>query len=343
VYDESLTHAEFLHPSDKVNVFINLETALKYLSMVRDLEKKLIVSRNFADDFKVEIVNIAAHYKEFFVSNGLDARIFLYMTDLSSDIEAFQESKVSEDFRSYYIMKYTQNPKFIRLGDAMVNDVLPDVRMLCDYIPNVYFISAKNIDGGLIPYIIGQDSPDRKNLIISGDLHDTQYSHENQFLDHLFMRSYNNSVLCCDTEEYLKVIAKSKTVDNSYVELFENPSFYRILLSCLGDKYRSIPGLTGIKFGKMARILAEAIFEEKISKDTTNPKLLAELFPEEIQEDIYTNLLVTDIKNDFAMLTEGDKRNIKAQIIDQSDINTLQQLNQTRFAKNQLLLDCLLK
>jgi hypothetical protein len=344
VYDESLTRADFLTPEDKVNVFINLETALKYLSMVRDLEKKLIVSRNFADEFKVDIVNIAAHYKDFFVGNGLDTKVFIYMTDLTSDIEAFKECSVSEDFRSYYIMKYTQNPKFIMLGDALIRDILPDVRMLCDYIPNVYFISAHNIDGGLIPYIIGNHYPDRKNLIISGDLHDTQYSHEKNFLDHLYSRTYNNSVFCCQTNQFLKVIAKTKDeVDDFYVKLFENPSFYRILLACLGDKYRSIPGLSGIKFVKMARILSEAIGMEKIREDTTNPKLLADLFPEEVREDIYMNLMVTDIKNDHAMITEGDKRTIISQIVDQSDINTLQQLNATRFAKNQLHLEMLLK
>ena len=63
VYDESLTKADFLKPTDKVNVFINIETALKYLSMVKDLEKKLIVSRNFADEFKVDIISICAYYK----------------------------------------------------------------------------------------------------------------------------------------------------------------------------------------------------------------------------------------------------------------------------------------
>ena len=47
VYDESITSLNILTPEDKVNVFINLETAWKYLSMVRDLEKKLVLNRDF--------------------------------------------------------------------------------------------------------------------------------------------------------------------------------------------------------------------------------------------------------------------------------------------------------
>lgn len=343
VYDDSLTKADFLKPTDKVNVFINLETALKYLSMVKDLEKKLIVSRNFADQFKVDIINIAAHYKDFFVGNGLHTKVFLYMTDLTSELDGFKECETCEDFRSYYLMKYTQNPKFIMLGDALKREVLPDVKMLCDYIPDVYYIASKNIDGGLIPLIISRKYPDRKNLIISGDLHDTQYTYEANFLDHLHARSWNSNILCCSTEDYLKQISKSKEIDPSFIQLFGNPSFYRILLSCIGDKYRSIPGITGIKFVKMTKILYEAICGSKITKETTNPTILSELFPEDVQEDLYHNLMVTDINNELSMLGEGDIKAVTSQIIDQSDVNTLQQLNATRFARNQLRLECLLK
>ena len=343
IYDDAMEESRFLIPTDKVNVFINIETLFKYLSMVKDLEKKLIIDRNFADEFKVEIVNIAAHYKEFFVGNGLDTKVFLYTTDLNSDIGNFKESKISEDFRSYYLTKYTQNPKFIMLGDALRKEILPDVKILCDYIPNVYFIESKNIDGGLIPYIISKQYQGRKNIIISGDLHDTQYIHEKDFLPQLYARSYKSTVFCSNMENYLKAISKSSEIDPSFVNLFENPSFYRILLSCLGDKYRSIPSITGIKIVKMTKILYESITTEKITKDTTNAKLLADLFPDEVKEDVYNNLMMTDIKNEYQMLTTGDIKSITSQVVDQSDINTLQQLNATRFVKNQLRLESLLK
>ena len=45
--DESLTNAKFLQPTDKVNIFINMETVFKYLSMINDLEKKLVLQKNF--------------------------------------------------------------------------------------------------------------------------------------------------------------------------------------------------------------------------------------------------------------------------------------------------------
>ena len=42
IYDDALTEANFLNPTDKVNVFINIETLFKYLSMIKDLEKKMM-------------------------------------------------------------------------------------------------------------------------------------------------------------------------------------------------------------------------------------------------------------------------------------------------------------
>ena len=343
VYDESLTGLNFLKPTDKVNVFINIETVLKYLSMCKDLEKKLIINRNYPDLMKVDIINIAAHYKEFFKGSGLDCNVFLYMTDLASDIDSFKETKISEDFRSYYLTKYTANPKFIMLGDRLVSEIIPDTQTICQYIPNVYFISSKNIDGGLIPYIIGKSMPDRKNLIISGDIHDSQYSYEPGFVDHLHIRTYNKNVLGCKTEDYLKTIAKTDKIDPNFVSLFENGSFYRILLACLGDRYRSIDGVTGIKFKTMVKVLIDAINEQKITKDVRSAMLLSDIFPDEVKQSVYNNLMVLDIQNEYEMLCEGDKKQILSQIIDRSDINTLMTLNRTRFANNQLRLESLLK
>ena len=119
-YDESITKLGFVTPNDKINCFINLETALKYVSMVKDLDKKLMIDRRYPDNMIVDIINIAAHYKDFFKGNGLECNIFLYMTDLESDITKFQESKHNDEFRSYYLMKYNSNPRYVKIGRAHV-------------------------------------------------------------------------------------------------------------------------------------------------------------------------------------------------------------------------------
>ena len=343
VFNDILVSLNFLRPSDRVNVFINLETILKYLSMTKDLEKKLIVNRNFPDYMESDIINIAAHYKDFFRGNGLPTNVFLYMTDLESHSENFKEEKYNDEFRSYYLNKYTENPRFILLGDRLRNEILPNVRTICEFIPNVYLITGRNIDSGVIPFIIGESMPGYRNIIISGDIHDTQYTYEPAYLDFLHLRSYNSNILAYDTAEYLKTIAKTNEVPDELIQLFRNGSFYRTFLACVGDKYRSIDGIRGIKLAKMVKILIDAMEDKKITKDTRSAPLIADLFPEEIRKDIYQNLLMLDIRNACDLLCDGDRKQILSQIIDRSDINALQKLNQTKFACNQIRLESLLK
>lgn len=342
IYDSALSSTDFLKPSDQVNVFINIETAIKYVSMTKDLEKKLVTTRNFQDLMKVDIINIAAHYKDFFKGNGLNCRIFLYMTDLESDSDKFKESKYIEDFRSYYILKYTSNPRFTMFGDALMTNILPDVKTICDYIPGVYFINGKNIDSGIIPFIIGNIYPGWKNIIISGDLYDTQYSYEPNFLDCYYTRTYNNATIAFTTKDFLKAISKVEEIDTSIINLFKNASFYTVLLSIIGDKYRSVPSVKGIKFKTLAKILADGLKENKIQETTRNASLISSIFTSDNQKNIYDNFSAIDIRHKYDMLTDGDRKSILSQIIDRSDINALQQLNRTRFENNPLRLEGLL-
>ena len=190
-YDESLTSKNFLNPNDKVNVFINLETVFKHLSMVTDLEKKIVVQRDFDTLMISNIINLAAHYKRFFVNNGLDTRVYLYNTDFESD--EFNQFKYNEDFRTYYLVKFNDNPKFALFTDIMKGSVLPNVKTYCEFIPNVYYISAHNMEGSLVPYIIAESDKSRKNLIIGGELYDTQYSTIPNFVNHYIHRTFNSN------------------------------------------------------------------------------------------------------------------------------------------------------
>ena len=46
-YDESITSLNILKETDKVSVFVNLETVWKYLSTIKDLERKLFIETLF--------------------------------------------------------------------------------------------------------------------------------------------------------------------------------------------------------------------------------------------------------------------------------------------------------
>jgi hypothetical protein len=342
-YDNILTDLDFLVPSDKVNIFINLETVLKYISMAQDLEKKLITCLDIDTILVSNILNLAAHYKEFFRGNGLDTNVFIYMTDLSSTSYDFRQSQYNEDYRSYYINKYMGNPKFVLLGTKLNEKVIPEVKEICDYIPQVYFISKKGIDSGLIPALIAQEFPERKNIILSGDLYDTQYEYEDKFLAQFYLRGYNTNICASNKSQYLKMITKNDELPNEIIDMFGNESFYKLLLSCMGEKYRSIEGIYGIKFAKLLSYINSGLTNSKITKNTSSASLLSDIFPDEYKKDVFDNMMITDIHSQIKMLGEGEKKSVKTQIADRVDVTSLMKLNDTVFQKYPLRLESLLK
>ena len=173
-YDNDLTSLNILNPGDKVNVFISMESIYKNLSMVQDLEKKLLLYRDFKVSFISNVLNLVAHYKRFFRNNTLQPRMFIYQTDFMSD--EFPEYKYNDEFRSYYLNKYNENTKYTYLTDNLKDEIIPELITYCQFIPGVYFITAKNIEGSLVPYIIGESDKAYKNFIISTDMYETQYS-----------------------------------------------------------------------------------------------------------------------------------------------------------------------
>jgi hypothetical protein len=339
-YDESLTSKNFLQPTDKINVFINLETVFKNLSMIMDLEKKIVIQRDFENIMISNILNLAAHYKRFFVNNGLDTKVYLYNTDLNS--EEFNQFKYNEDFRSYYLVKFNDNPKFVTLTERLTGKILPDVKTYCEFIPNVYYITAKNIEGSIVPYIIANIDKTRKNLIIGGELYDTQYSSIPNFVNHYICKTFNSNAVYSSTIGYLKSILREDDIDLQ-IDLFNNYSIYCALMSVLGNKTRSIDGISGCGPKTFQKYLEAGIAQNIVQKGTTNPEIIGNIFKDEDEkEEFVNNFYCSSIIPMYDELTNAEKLSIYNQCIDRIDVNTLQLLNKTKFENHPILLEGLL-
>ena len=339
--DEYISSAKFLQPGDKVNVFINLETIYKYLSMINDLEKKLVLQKNFTTILTSNILNLAAHYKRFFVNNNLDTRVYLYDTNFLSD--TFNQFKYNEDFRSYYLVKYNGNPKFVYLTDGLKETVLPEVKTICDFIPRVYYLSGKNIEGSLIPYIVGEDDHTRKNIIISGEFYDTQYS----LIKNYFVSYIHNAVgyrsVCNNPREYLKEITKKQNDElDSLCRTYSNYSMYCALLSVLGDRMRSVDGISGVGPKILEKYILQGIQKNEITLTTNNPSMIGTIFhDDEIKEEFINNFYCLSILDMYDELTTSNKVSVLNQRKDRFDNNSLLKLNSSKFYNYPLILEAL--
>ena len=343
-YDRTITAENFVQENDRVNVFINLESVLKNLSMIQDLEKKLVLERNFEVILTSNIINLAAHYKRFFMNNRMDTRVYLYHTDYQSN--TFHQSNYNENYRSYYNCKYTQNPKFTYLTDALNEHILPMVRTCCEFIPRVYYLCAKNIEGSVIPYLISEDDKarkdNRKNFIISSDIYDTQYKFLPGFLSHYLKRGWGNSVMTCRTDDLLPLLANKPVSEcNDILNLYKTHSYYTTMLASLGNRERSIDKLDGVGFATVTNSLLDALATNRIDRSTSSPSILSEIYPEEKREQFVNNYYCTSIPLIYEELTSAERLSITSQRSDRFDNQGLLDLNKTLFYDHPLILETL--
>lgn len=336
-YDTSLDGLDFLTPEDKVNVFINLESVLNLISTIKDVDKKVILEKNTLPQVLASnILNLGAHYKRFFRGNQLPTRVFLYLTDLKST--KFNEYEYNEDYRSYYINKYMSNPRFMDLSDILTRDTIPLVKKIIDFIPGVYFINATDIESSVVPMVIANSDKNYKNLIITGDVFETQYGYYDNFVTHFLRRTPVYNSTSCTIRQFLREAFKREMLDDEY-ELFLNRSFYITMLASLGEKYRSIDSIKGIGTGTVLRLLYKAVnVDNTLSANANTIDMIKKAFANEIEDELVTNFKLYDVELKEQELTESQRFSIMEQMVDRFDKDSLLQLNSTYFYEHQLML-----
>lgn len=335
-YDSSIEKLNFVNKDDKINVFINMESVLNNLSTISSIDNKLLLERNFPTILESEFINLCAHYKRFFRGNGLPTRVFLYYTDLSSS--TFQNFKYNDEYRSFYINKYMLNPKFQLLGNRLVDTIIPKIQKIMEFIPDVHFINATNIEGSMVPLIIANQDKTYKNFIVSTDKYETQYQlSPKRFCMHYIKRSPVGAAILDRFDKTISYIFK-ESLENNTIELLSNPSFYSAVIGAIGDKLRSIDPLKGIGCKSVLKCLNTGIDEKIITKDTTSIEMIAKSFPEEQAELEIGNYNCISIAKQYSEISEKDMFSITNQIVNRFDYNSLMKLNETVYKDYPLML-----
>lgn len=196
----------------------------------------------------------------------------------------------------------------------------------------------------MIPYIIAKSDESYKNLIIGGDIYDTQYAFYDKFMYHYIRKTPIYASVSWTIKGYLKEIYKREVDQTTEVNLFSNLSFYLILLAVNGEKYRSIDPVTGIGPATVQKMIQKAIDERIITNTISSIDMISNIFTNESQKrDIISNFHSMSIMETYMNLSESDKFDIVSQIKDRFDNNSLIELNNTRFYYHQLILESLTK
>lgn len=323
---------------DKVNVFINLESVLNNLTLQRNLQTLINFNKQkVVIELESAIINLMAHYRSYFRKEKCDVTMYFYFTSL--DFNNQQMVVYNKFYRSYYKNRYVKNPQFRSMGEILNKIIIPEIKLILLYVPKCYFIETKSFDGSIIPEIISKFSND-KNVIISGDIFDTLYMLDPNFLVFYIKRKYSNLIVTNSISETVQSIIRDENPWD--LSIFNSEMYFRLLLSIKGSKIRNIKSAKGFGYNKFLTLLKNGMSTGLILKDFTSIDSIIEIFPKEYREDIKNAFQCTSIETQYSLLSDVDIEEVKSQIIDKTDMESLNALNNRRFLDNPIQLNSLI-
>lgn len=327
--DELLTkHCTTLKPNSNINLFINFESLMKKLYNSNIMEY-LKVCKNKEEEIISNIINLAAHYRLFFSKNKIYSKIYFYM---GFPFKSHYKNKlINPDYRKLYNEKYSKGNEIFVFSE-LLNNTIPIVKIIFEYIEGVYFINSNLIEPSLIPYIITKDSMNNTfNLILSKEKYDYQYVNKDFYL--LNPKQENSYII--DSQN----IIENVKIDNKvYNDLTVSSKYLSFILSLLGDKYRNIEKIKSIGLSGVIKSINKAIEQNKIGENVFNINILSNIIKEEYRKDLLNNFYCTDIDTQYSMLNIKDIYSITEQLIDKFDNVQLKKLNDQYFINSPIYL-----
>lgn len=309
--------------NDTVNVFINLEPIFMKMC-VGKVNEYIKTSGNKAQiEFIANVINLAAHYKWFFVKNRIKTRIYLHFQSLT--VNEYKNREFNPDYRKYYHHKFIGNTDNSALS-KVIQDSIPFIQLILEYIEGVYFINADYIENSTVPYIVRELDTDKRthNFIVTSSIYDFQY------VNH----GYSILVPKQDESELLNkynvmdfIYRINKIPSTSYL-----PSeFIPFILSIVGNTRRNIYNIKGMGIKTTIKTLQRAMDQKIITSGTTNIGLLSQIIKPAFRKQIVDNFYCTDVKFQHSLLTYTDIRGVESQLIDRFDNVALKKINDKYF------------
>ena len=269
------------------------------------------------------------------MKNYKSIKVYLYYTDLTSDIKQ-EMTEFNKYYRSYYMNRYMSNPQFRDMSELLTTVIIPEVELILSYIPGCYFLKSKGFDSSVIPALVSSINSADDNVIISGDVFDSQYMFNPIFHTVYIKRRFQHFGVASNIPDTVNSIVKDESPFD--LAIFNSEMYFKLLLSIKGSKIRNIKSAKGFGYGRFMTLLKEGLNNGVVLKDFSSIGSITDLFPSKYREDIINAFQCTNIDTQITMTTESDIELMRTQMIDKSDIESVQALNNKRFLQYPLKL-----
>jgi hypothetical protein len=317
----------------EVNVFISLECILKqfYNPKVNEIMNSLEVPEKYL--LSSELINVVAHYRHFFWSRfGLPSSYFVYY---STEKATYNMLEV-DGYRDSFYEKRVDNTLEYGSLNKMIKENLKLSNLLSEYLPNIYFIDTKDMEpAALTDFIIKNNQDDGlTNIVLSNNQIDYQLVNNDKTFA-ITLQSDDSKVI--RRENLMSLFLKNSKKKSKTVL---SPDFYVPVFAISGHKAFNIDGLKGMGKIKTINVLEKALADGDISN--TNYKSLnlvsKKLFPSDDAETVISNFNVLKYENLCAHMTPKQLDNIRSQIENKSDNQSLMEINHQYYEKYPLQL-----
>ena len=311
-----------LYPGAKVNVFINFEMVLRKLR-AKNIEEYL---RTKNEDRVFEmiscIVNLISHYRLFFSKNKLYTNVYVYV---NHPFDAYYKNRViNPDYRKHYEHRFTGDANTYTLNKTLETSI-PFVKIILDYIENVYFIQSHAVESSLVPLIINEQPNDAvANFIISNDRYDYQYA----LKGYRIIRPKKDESYLVTKNNLLHILKMEERVGS---KIDVPMTLYPFILSLLGDKERNIDKIRGVGLSSLLTLLEKAIKDKLITPEMYNINLLSMVINEEYRKMLLNNFYCIDLDTQRSLFNTMDIHAITDQLVNKFDNVSLKILNDKYF------------
>ena len=325
---------------DTVNIYINFESLYNRIrnshieKHIKDCTRKEIKSiyRNCISDF----INVAAHYRKYFTNHKIKTNVIYYFNTIEDEFFDYNNSSLVDGYREHFFDSMNSIDRVT--VNSLIREAIPFMRIIAEYLEDVYMLSSKRVESSLIPYLCMMENkfPSNLNVIITKDVYDFQYCNENALI---ISKSGNDPVILTKRNIMRYMRFKNKCKEEREI----NPILLTFILACTGDRKRSIPGISGFKFNRVYRALIE-LYDSGYIYDSNhetmnianlchvlNGKEYGVLKLSDVAVDILANYKACNFEYQYSVMSESQKDSIFDQIIDKSDPRALMDINDKYF------------
>lgn len=320
-----------LKRNKEVKIFINLDSIFRELCTPNVNEvTKASNSNERVIEMVADIINLAAHYRNYFRKRYVKSKVVIYTTFPYSRLK-YKNIIYNSDYKSYFIDKV--NSSDVNNVRNIFEQAMPLAKVILEYIENVHLVSSDEIDSSLIPFIYMNkvDTSTSLNVFISKDKYDYQYVNYSSIIlrpkkEDSYLVSKGNLI---DTIKKEAGIANVKTCDTS---------FYPFIYAVTGDRYRNIPKIKRVGISSVLNSINQGIKRGEISQTKNNVFILTNLIKEEYRTQLLNNNFSIDLETQYKALNISDFEKIERQLTNKFDNVSLKKINDMYFIQHPIYL-----